>query len=446
MFEKQDLLQGRTWLGVFYPSEGYDRRIPGELRYAPELGVQLKYLSPHQEPPYSEYLHGILETGEKCTLFGKIDPFRGGHSQRGELRTFHGVQAFPLLAVGSHCSPDSTFNELAVTYSGMQEFFFETGFKEWEPFHKEIYATIPAPWGRIDIHNTGSFLPMSKSPEVHFHSDDEEALHALKSALEEVSIRFPQAHLQVKKDVGFGLLFVSDAASPLKDFLPRVEALGDLLAILRHQPVHPQSLHAMCRSGSDAPSESVDLYPSYVLDRDTLALATEPAFGHRNLAITGKSVNFNGIVERWLQDPRRYETLTSALQHERRFKTLDALHGDVVLYLSMLEAITRGEKGPHSGRYQYPIDKYAGEDLRTRLLKLLNVGSSQDAGTRLSALRGEIAHVGRPRALLRNVDGHGLLKLTTLLQLLVVTQLLESLGADADQIRRYQHLALWLRS
>lgn len=446
MFENQDLLQGKTWLGTFFPADSYDRRMSGELRYSPELGVQLKYLSAHEEPPHSAYLHGILENGEKCTLFGGIDAYHAGHVQRAGLWAFHGVQGFSLLAVGAHCSPESAFNELAVTYSRMQEFFFPTGFKEWEPFTTNIHASIPTPWGRIDVHNTGSFLPASKSPEVHFYSDEPEALHALKDAFQEVFLRFPKAHLQIKKDVGFMLRFVSDAPVPLKEFLRRVEAVGDLLAILLHQPVHPQSLRAMSREGTNPPSESADLYPSYGMDRDTLALTTEPVFGHRDFAITGKSVNFPTLVARWLQDPQRFETLTSAVQYERKSKTLDELHGDVVLYVSMLEAITLAEKGPHHQRYQYPLDKYAGEELRRRLLNLLNVASTQEAGTRLSDLRGEIAHVGRPRNLLRNLGGGALLKLTGLLQLVVITHLLQSLGADEDQISRYQHLALWLRS
>lgn len=362
------------------------------------------------------------------------------------VRTFRGVQGFSLLAVRAHCSPESTFNELAVTYSRMQEFFFPTGFKEWEPFTTKIHASIPTPWGRIDIHNTGSFLRAAKSPEVHFHSDDPEALQALKVAFEEVSVQFPKARFQIKKDVGFMLRFVSDTPVPLKEFLRRVEAVGDLLAILLQQPVHPQSLHAMSRDGTNAPSQSADLYPSYPIDGDTLALATEPVFSHRDLAITGKAVNFPAIVAQWLEDPHRFETLTSAIQYERKSKTLDALHGDLVLYVSMLEAITRAEKGPHSQRYQYPLDKYAGEELRQRLLKLLNVGNTEEAGTRLSDLRGEIAHVGRPRNLLRKFGGGALLKLTRLLQLVVLTHLLESLGADEDQISRYQHLALLLRS
>lgn len=83
MFEDQDLLQEKTWLGTFFPADGYDQRISGELRYSPELGVQLKYLSPHEESPHSAYLHGILETGEKCTLFGGIDAYRAVYAQRG---------------------------------------------------------------------------------------------------------------------------------------------------------------------------------------------------------------------------------------------------------------------------------------------------------------------------------------------------------------------------
>jgi len=79
------------WVGEFFLPDQFESRFFGKVSFSPEKGVILSYrIANHQLPAESDILHGVLDTGEQCTLIGKFTPVHAGFSfKNGLTRILH---------------------------------------------------------------------------------------------------------------------------------------------------------------------------------------------------------------------------------------------------------------------------------------------------------------------------------------------------------------------
>ncbi|MBP6734926.1 MAG: hypothetical protein KA142_09615 [Chromatiaceae bacterium] len=74
-----ELFTAKRWTGEFFLPDSYEKRFFGEIQYSPEEGVILSYtIAGHDVPAATEVLHGVLSSGDKCTLIGRFDPHHAG--------------------------------------------------------------------------------------------------------------------------------------------------------------------------------------------------------------------------------------------------------------------------------------------------------------------------------------------------------------------------------
>jgi len=129
------LFEEWQWIGEFFVPDQYEKRFPGKISYSPEDGVILSYsITGNELPSESELIHGVLDTGDKCTLVGNFKPHRTGFAVRNGLSTRPGKVGFYCLAVGDFLEPKEVFADLNFSLTTLQEFFFPQGFKDNEKF------------------------------------------------------------------------------------------------------------------------------------------------------------------------------------------------------------------------------------------------------------------------------------------------------------------------
>lgn len=436
-----DLLKESNWLGTFFPPGEYSKRFSGRLEYAPGSGVLLRYLltddgktTARPSRKRDRYLHGVLDSGARCTL---LEPGGGERTQQisGAQRSQSGTEAFGIMVLGAHVEPSQKFDSATIAYSGMQEFFFPAGLKDWEKFSPDLSDTESTDFGTASVFTVGSFGILPKDPIALFHSSDPNALKALAVAIDDVEKRFPDQILQVKKDIGYALHLTFQPSLELRNVRSTISELANLLALLTHNPVLPQRV-ALARQ-SAAP-EHVDIYLSLLRDRRTVDMCLEET-SHHQLPINARTVKFPKLIGKWLAKSEQFRTVADSLQNQTSVVNLHDLHGELVLNVALLESISViAGKALQRERYQYPVDRYASHWITELLSKELGVQVSQ-IGEAVSDVRNEIAHFGRPRKLLSKLGIAGLYRVNAAIQLIVLAYVLRSVGVPLPAVQEYQY-------
>ena len=125
----KELFTEKRWTGEFFLPDSYDKRFCGEIHYSPEEGVILSYtITGHDVPAATEVLHGVLSSGDKCTLIGRFSPLHAGITLRNGLTTRPGKVGFLCLAIGDFLAHDERFADIDFSLTNLQEFFYASGF------------------------------------------------------------------------------------------------------------------------------------------------------------------------------------------------------------------------------------------------------------------------------------------------------------------------------
>tara|TARA_R110002033_G_scaffold163161_1_gene200096 strand:+ start:121 stop:432 length:312 start_codon:yes stop_codon:yes gene_type:complete len=92
-----------------------------------------------------------------------------------------------------------------------------------------------------------------------------------------------------------------------------------------------------------------------------------------------------------------------------------------------------------SDKYEGPINKYGSVELKAAIKNIFLSHNSDSLGKNISDLRNELAHVGRPKKLIKILDINDYVNVSRILKLVVVSHLLEQLGVTQDVIHEYQN-------
>jgi len=435
-----DLLKEINWLGTFFAPDSYADRFSGRLEYTPGEGVLLRYLLTNEVRPAlpqsksgEGYLHGILDSGERCTLIGPGGGERTRHF-KGPQHSVSGGMSFGILVLGTHITPDQKFEVATIAYSGMQEFFFPTGSKDEEKFSPDLSDTEPTEFGTASIFTTASFGYLPEDPIALFHCSDPDALEALSVAIKDVENRYSDQVLHLKKDIGYALHLNFQPPLELSDIRLKIIELGNLLALLTHKPVLPQTVALAPQTTS---LENAKIYLSLHRDRRTVDMCMKKT-SHHHLPINAKTVKFSKLISKWLEKSEQFRTVAENLQNQTGVTNLHDLHGELVLNVALLESISIVAKRSKQERYQYPIDSFASHWIVELLSKELGFQPSE-IGEAISDIRNEIAHFGRPRILLRKLGLNGLYRVNAAVRLVVLGYVLQSIGVPVSEVREYQY-------
>lgn len=430
------LFDSTTWTGEFFHPDIFEARFSGSLAYSPEDGVILTYRKADDgNVPDTTVLHGILDTGEMCSLFGDFSLSRAGFTIRNELHTSNGKCGFKLLVVGAFVREDFALDDIYFTVSGLQDFLVHEGWKNSIRFEQEAIHTTPLSFGSLELRTYGNFDFLPDDISAAIYSTDDAARSDLIATFAELRQRHPNTTFMLKSG-NIEYKFRLRLSSPTECVVAyrRINDICNLFALLRDSPTHPEEIEALLPD-DQVGGRAATLYPSLVLNPATVELARRPK-SHVLLPLNAGNLSLPDILAAWFNSEFRESILVSAMQHEIGYRTEHSAHGDIVLYASQLESISHAAKRSRD-KYEYAINTYGSPKLLALLERIFDVRGVRAVGEAISDLRNEIAHVGRPRKLLSSLDLGGLIDIAICLKLVLSAFVLRNIGIQEHLTGRY---------
>jgi len=431
-----ELFSNKQWSGEFFLPDSYESRFFGEIHYSPEKGVILSYaITDHDVPADTQVLHGILSTGDKCTLVGTFSPSCAGIIFRSGLTTRHGKTGFQFLAIGDFLAHDEQFDDFYFSLTNLQEFFYPSGFKDFVKFSEKPIYSVTTPFGEMQVGNAAIFDFLHSDITSHVYSRDPAALDELSQVFKDITAKYPRSLFMLKKDIVYQILLKFLPTVTIRDAYAHITNFANLFALLIYSPVYPESINIK-KPSSDGSSVTIQIYPSMMLDPRTIKLSTQTRH-HHWMPITQSTVPLDSIVTTWLKNSQNYSSMVSSIQHETGFSNEHTAHGDIVLYATQFEFISHCAENKNK-KYEYPLAEDGCQKLCDGLMKTFRKESLEDAAKSIKDLRNEIAHVGRPKQLLKTLSLNDLVQISQYLQLTIIGYILIKIGVPAEAVASYQ--------
>lgn len=269
-----NLFKEHRWTGEFFTPNSYTHRFLGEIDYSPEKGVILSYTTPHKNHEEAEVLHGMLSSGEKCTLFGSFSTKKSGIRYTNGLMTRRGRIGFSCLAIGELLNHDEELDNLDFTLTNLQEFFHLDDHQEQIKYSEKPIYSVETPFGQMEVYNTATFGHLGSDLASLIYSDDVTALEDLSQTLKAFERKYPRSFFMLKKDISYRILLKFTSKTTIHAAYKEIMSFSNLFALLTYKPVYPESIKLISQKPNKHSIE-IDLYPSMVLSSKTIELATQ---------------------------------------------------------------------------------------------------------------------------------------------------------------------------
>jgi len=434
------LLQKKKWYGSFFSANrGLENMFSGEVTYSPEKGVVLVYflLEKLNEEENFSPIYGILSTGELCTLIGlQQHTVINGQIKNG-FASYSGSAHFLFLFIGAHIDEKMLIKKINFSLTNLQEFFFPEGRKDFIKYLEKPLFEVETKYGNIEVGNSATFnsIYLEKASSL-FYNRNKQALDELQNCLVKINEKYPDSSFMLKKSISYQLRIKLKTGEKAGSIYKYIKELSDLFAILLHCPIFPDEINII--EENDEYSLPIKMYPSMMLSKRVIEQSTKKR-SHYHMPITRSNIDLASTIDKWLGISENYSTLVSSIQHETGYTNLHSIYGEFILYATQLETITHTESPKNKKKYLYPIEKYASQAIVKNIYTLLAQVGETDIGVFISNLRGELAHVGRPRKLLKKLSPNELLKLCQYMQMTVLGFTLTELGVEKEVIFEYQN-------
>lgn len=425
------------WTGEFFLPDQIENRFFGQITFSPEYGVILAYfITGKSTPDDSEILHGVLDTGEKCTLIGKFTPTDSNICYQNGLNTRRGTSGFYFLVVGDFLDEGELFSEVTFSLTGMQEFFFPNGCKDLVKYSDEPLFKTTNNYGQIEAGQIASFSMLGSDVTRQIYNTNDDALTELKLAYEEINTKHEDSFFMLKEDVSYMVTIKTNVASTVSTLYKHIVDISNLFAVLIYGPVHPEIIKLKKDDENGRPYLST-VYSSMALDKRTVNLCKNRR-SHYRMPITESNIDIAKAISNWLEKSRKHSIIVSSLQYETGFATDHSVHGELVMYATHFESISHSNSIKNRTKYEYPVSQFGTEKIRNSLTRIFSDAGETDFGKGIGDLRNEIAHIGRKKRLLAILDLQDMVDISMLLRITILGYVLNDIGLNKKVINDYQ--------
>ncbi|WP_155416629.1 hypothetical protein [Burkholderia vietnamiensis] len=432
--------QTYEWLGLFW-TPNKEIEFPGKLTYTPENGLALEFMcGAGAKFDKTTYLYGVVATGEKVTIFGDFNSAYFGY-HFGEVSIYQGNPKFHTAVFGAHVEPDDKFSGFTLDLTNFQEFCHPQG---WKGLAK--YSNQPLFQGRADdlsisIVNTGKFSFLGKAAENLFFCENDQVTEKISQAILEISRQHENEQILQRKDIGWELWIEAERGVSYSEVMGNIGKLENLLSLLIFSPVRrtEASILVADQQGDGKFRRLPFLSSLFDMSKHKIEVL-QREISHFHQAITPRAAkNFSEIISNWFANFDGFQSFVPQIANRFGRYHEHELRASVVLNLTQLEAISRylgcnGEKD----KYDLPLKTYDKTHIREILKFSLGIDDVDKIGKKLSEMRGEIAHVGRPIKLLAKIGTRGLLKISRCLEVVITSHIYEKLGVPEANIVEFQ--------
>ncbi|MDR7088605.1 ApeA N-terminal domain 1-containing protein [Cellvibrio fibrivorans] len=418
----------------FHNQDDYASRFSAKIKYSPETGLILEYSIVDSDVPSAcEILFGILNNGKRCTLFGPFN-FNLGGRRFGVINTKYGSHGFPCLVMGDFVSPDKKFDHSRFTFHHMQEFFYPQGHLDGVAYKDGTLETIKGTDWIIEIENRATFNDVTETLMNLIINENGKALKRLSSSYEKIKTAFPDNSFLLRKSLEYLFKYIPCTPKTIKEMYLDILKITSLFSIFMDRPTFPDEVKIFPNAEA---SNSISLLSSINLESRTVGLAkSNPS--HFLMPINRNKIDLSKTISTWFELHDSYRVLSTTFQYETNHRTLHSAYSDVILFSTNIESIAHDLGMPTSDKYEGPINRYGSDELKSAIRNIFIIHNNNSLGKNLSDLRNELAHVGRPKKLIKILNISDYVDVAEILKLVVVSHLLEQIGVARDVIYGYQ--------
>lgn len=423
------------FFGEFFENQNSNAgRFAGKIKYSPQNGLQLEYsISDSEAPTSCERLFGVLNNGKKCTLVGDFDLNSGLH-HAGSIHVRSGLHGFFYFIIGDFVSDDQLVECTHFTFNGMQEFIHPQGRVTQLKYQDSPIVEVNSEHWDIKVTNNATYSMVGNSLKNLIDPRDIEAKEKLDIALDTILVEHPKAYFTLRKTLKYYVHYATKELDDVGETINQITKISSLFSILMSRPVFPDEIKLTLNRDD---GKVVNVLNSMVLEERTVGLAQKEV-NHNFLPLNWKQLDMSVVLSNWFKVYDDFRVLSAAHQYETGFRTLHYAHSDIILYSTQIEAINIDLGGKTGTKYVNPIETYASLELVSQLRKVFEKVNEYDLGKALSSLRNELAHVGRPKVIMKTLTIDDYVDIGHILRLVVISHLLSKLGIDKEQIHRYQ--------
>ena len=425
-----------SWLGEFFSSSSHEETFPGLVGYSHSEGVTVRFLKRiHSQWIQPSQLHGLLETGQECTLLGPvylpgIDPETYNQHHDGTT-VATGVLGYQYLVIGKHIDLNDRIGEVSFTFPNLGE--FATGIDAYRQTHEVPLAYCEQTIiGKMSVWRQDSGVFMLDIKEA-VHSSNSAALERLSKAHDDIKDELG-AHFTRRQSAEYRVILEFPSEINLHDACMSIQILVDLFSILLYAPVMAMGIDGSKGAIGD---KTITVYRSLVLDERTLDII-ESRRTAQKIPIALNTIPLASIVKTWIDENEKYSSLVSGIQSRTSIKAVHEVYAELILCCAFMESIAH-EVGLGK-KYEDCIRNYACNGLQQKILAIFDLDTIEKVGVAISEVRTDIVHFKRARKWVNTMPTAILCQLSQYLQLAVIGYLLERLGVDRELTEKYQML------
>lgn len=435
-----NLTEPIIWACEIWSQGNRDNKASGKIAYTPGNGINIKVLDVSKlRLGNSEFLHGILETGDKFTAIDASVPSATGFQVRNGYTSYPATISAKCVLIGAHIIKSSFIKRAKFTYHGLQEFFFPEFDTRAFPLSQQPLCELDTEYGVLSLRNIASFksLPDDLSEVIQPVGENNNEL--FKSELSTLSKKFGEYGFGIRDKLSIVFKLDSNKGIDPENLFNCIDDVGDLIALLFNRPVLTTSVDISLKK-RDGRFISCQLLPSYIMNQSTHenALLTTK---HHSLPIRNSDINISEVLSNWFQYKDNFKLISSLVRHDIGTASTHQLYSTIMMLAVHFEEISISESIDPRQKYQYPVDNYASKNIHEKITKILKRHSQEELGKTIGHIRDEISHVMRPRQILLAMTSYELIQLSQLFEIVIISWIFQTkLGVNIKACHEYQDI------
>jgi hypothetical protein len=449
--KKYDHFEKYEWIGSFWADsdclkkenqiESEDHiELSGTLSYSIKNGIQLNFLcSTDRKIKKSKYIHGILGSGEKCTLFGNFDP-NVLRFHFGEISMCKGKITFEAMIFGIHITTEDKFDGIFMDFTNFQEFvhsqvFINSAKYSKQPIFTEYYGDF-----EISLINSATFDLLESNIDALFYCKNENVELEIKNAIKDVIKKYKNERLFNRTNIEWKLLLKNKNSLTIDEVIHSTVSIEQFLSLLIFSPIRRTKLSILrrsdeqyCRSEYSILTTLFDIskYKEKVLKKNLL---------HNHLPINRINIDFGKTIKNWFakkEELQMYAMYIFSLSNKFGRITEPEIRSEIIINLVVIESIAQNILKNVAKKYDAPISHYDKSQISNILREIL---VTENIGKALSDLRGEIAHFAKSPKILKKISVLDLYTVQKCLSIIICSSIYEMLEIPEENITNFQEM------
>jgi len=396
------------YLGEFWVPNNKSCKFPGIIKYSPVNGITLKTIQINRgiDVTSSNRIFGITEEIGRITL---LEPVQKTKSYiYGKDKISQETYMFLLLVLGLHIGKKLEIHRSSISFSDLNEFCYPQGWKDLDKFDSETIFSCPVTAQTRNLEDITINLGLKKGASGHMLPDDPSDLFVFENGNEKTKEKLNKSingilsqkkgHVFVKQEISYHFEITSNSSDSY--LLSHVQSLSNnLLSMLRLFTFNHDIVLKNFTIYDEKLERSYEVIKSQFVSPEALEKAiAEDRTSSRTydwIPVNRESIadNVEQIINMLFGFLNQKTDIVCMSLLNHISSRIDPVQ-HFILLLSAIQQWSIQEKGKvkNTEKYDWFIDKYSNNIIKTDIKKLIPMKKTVSVGQFLSDIRNTIVH------------------------------------------------------